>query len=89
MEVVLQKSCFQQYGCSLLLILLAAVPACEKKAGVVAEMGVSFEWNPPGTPVGRNPEIHLTKVPAATQRFLAELVDLDLKAYNHCGGYYP
>jgi hypothetical protein len=27
-----------------LLLWLAAIPACEKKAGVVADLGVTFEW---------------------------------------------
>ena len=86
----MEKSQFQRWGFwALPLLLLAAVPACEEKASEIAGIGVAFEWNPPGTPVDRNPEIRLTHVPEAAHRFLVELEDLDLTAYNHGGGYYP
>lgn len=73
----------------LLILFIVVVAACEKRSKDVAEMGVSFEWNPPETRRNQNPEIHLTGVPEATHRFSVELVDLDLKTFNHGGGNYP
>jgi len=80
----------QRYISTVILILfIIMVAACEKRSKDVADVGVSFEWNLPEAPLDQNPEIHLTGVPEATHRFLVELVDLDLKPYNHGGGYYP
>lgn len=72
----------------LVIFYIMVIAACEKRSKDVADMGVSFEWNPPEAPLDKSPEIHLTGVPETTHRFLVELVDLDLKPYNHGGGYY-
>ena len=80
----------QRYISKVILILFILVfAACEKRSKDVADMGVSFDWISPEAPLDKNPEIHLTNVPEASHRFLVELVDLDLKQYNHGGGYYP
>lgn len=84
----MQEMSSQRYSSLILLILvIVIVTACEKRAEEVSDMGVSFKWNPPKTQY-QNPEIHLTGIPEATHRFLVKLVDLDLKTYNHGGGYY-
>ena len=72
---------------SLLLLVLAG--GCEKRAAEVTEIKVSFEWNPKGMPLTANPEIRMEGVPATTHHFLVELIDLDLKNFNHGGGTYP
>ena len=48
----------------------------------------SFQWNPSGTSIYKNPEIRLSTVPESTHRFSVKLVDLDMKSYNHGGGTY-
>lgn len=79
----------RRYLClALLMLFLTVVSACEKRADTASEMGVDFKWNPRGTSLDQSPEIRMTKVPEATQRFSVELVDLDMKIYDHGGGTY-
>lgn len=85
----MKQVCSRRYISLVLLILvIVVVAACEKRSKDIAEMGVFFEWNPPETRRNQNPEIHLTGVPETTHRFLVELVDLDMKPFNHGGGTY-
>jgi len=73
---------------ALLILTLAFISACEKRADSISEMGVSFQWNPAGTALDLNPEIRLSNVPPATHSFSVELVDLDMKIYDHGSGVY-
>ncbi len=74
---------------ALIILFLVVAPACEKRADVVAVMDVFFQWNPSGTSIHKSPEIRLSNIPESTHRFSVQLVDLDIKSFNHGGGTYP
>jgi phosphatidylethanolamine-binding protein (PEBP) family uncharacterized protein len=79
----------QRFVCLILMILfLPVVAGCGKQTDTMSVMAVSFQWNPPGTPLDQSPEITISEVPQGTHRFFVELVDLDMKVYDHGGGTY-
>ena len=63
------------------------VCSCTDNYRDAAVIGVEFNWQLKDKASQENPEIHLTGVPQGTVRFYVGLVDLDLKGFDHGGGF--
>ena len=61
--------------------------SCTDKHKDAIVMGVDFEWQPIDNGSRDNPKILLTNVPEGTKRFFVSLIDLNIKTYDHGGGY--
>ena len=55
----------------------------------IPEMKVHFSWNPPCTGLDINPEIKIADIPSGTVQFYVGLIDMDLPAFDHGGGFAP
>ncbi len=72
--------------CCLMPFLMIACGDPEENA---AKLEIDFTWPPPCTNGAISPEIQLESVPEGTKLFYIKLTDLDLKTYDHGGGYAP
>ena len=70
-----------------IMLLIFNLCSCTDKYKDAIVMGVNFEWQPIDNGSRDNPKISLTNVPEGTKRFYVSLIDLDIKTYDHGGGY--
>ena len=63
--------------------------ACDGPDKQAMPIKVDFTWNAPCANLSMSPGIRLEQVPEGTVRFYVGLIDLDLPAFDHGGGFAP
>jgi len=74
----------------ILIILCAATffgCSSEKISPNAVALGIDYEWTELDRAKSKNPEIKVSGIPEGTIRFHVGLSDLDLKSFDHGGGY--
>jgi len=69
------------------VLQMLIICSCNTESRKTAEMNIDFEWQQMDKGSQENPEIRLTGVPEDTKRFLVKLVDLNVKGFDHGGGF--
>ena len=71
----------------IMLFLITALSACGGDPADALPLEVDFKWQKMDRASGTNPEVRVSGVPEGTVSFFVGLTDLDLKSFNHGGGY--
>ena len=72
-----------------ILFFIISISACSSDDPNVTELKVTFQWNPPCTPLDRSPQIKVDQTPAGTVRWYVAMTDLHLPAFDHGSGFAP
>ena len=76
----------------LMLIVLTGLlvgMGCSNPSDDSVALEVDFRWNAPCTSLFKTPEIKVGNIPPGTRRFYVGLIDLNLPAFDHGGGFAP
>ena len=84
MNIYLMAKIDMRFAIAISMLFLCS---CSSDINDAVPMGIDFKWQLKDRGSEANPEIRLTGVPEGTVRFFVGLVDLNVKGYDHGGGF--